>query len=115
MKWFFAGVVLMLGTACTPNKPATPAAPLTGLELIEHGHQVFLMNCASCHGSDPLHDGPVGPAIAGSATELIEARVLRAGYPAGYKPKRTSATMVALPHLQKEIPAIAAYLQSLRN
>ena len=82
--------------------------------LIEHGHKVFLLNCTSCHGADPSKDGPVGPALAGSSLELLQARVMRVQYPEGYKPKRTTGLMVALPHLEKEIPALHAYLNSIK-
>jgi hypothetical protein len=60
----------------------------------------------------PQKDGPIGPSVAGSTLPLIEARVMRAEYPVGYKPKRTTKTMVALPHLKDDLPAIHAYLNS---
>ena len=82
--------------------------------MVEHGQKVFQLNCVSCHGGDPTKDGPVGPAIAGSSLELITARVLKTEYPQGYKPKRTSHNMVALPHLQADLPALEAYLNSVK-
>jgi mono/diheme cytochrome c family protein len=79
---------------------------------VEKGQQIFQLNCTSCHGGDPQKDGPIGPSVAGSTLPLIEARVRRAEYPVGYKPKRTTKTMVALPHLKDDLPAIHAYLNS---
>jgi mono/diheme cytochrome c family protein len=99
---------LALG-ACT-KKNQTSTAPLTPEQMIEKGEKVFAMNCLSCHGADPKKDGPIGPAIWGSSKELIEARVLHAKYPEGYKPKRSTNLMVALPHLSEEITTIHAYL-----
>jgi hypothetical protein len=43
--------------------------------------------------------------------ELLEARILRADYPAGYKPKRDTRQMVAFPQLAPHIDALAAYLK----
>ena len=87
---------------------------MTQEQLLERGKKIFLQNCTSCHGTDPRKDGPVGPAIAGSSFALIEDRVMRTEYPVGYKPKRSTALMVALPYLQKEIPALEAYLNTMK-
>jgi hypothetical protein len=53
----------------------------------------------------------VGPPIKGSSRELLEAKLLRGGYPPGYRPKRPTAVMPAQSQLAAEIPALAAYLQ----
>jgi len=42
---------------------------------------------------------------------LLEARILRASYPPGYKPKRSTHVMPAQPAVEPEIPALAAYLK----
>lgn len=55
-------------------------------------------------------DGALGPAVMGSSRELLEARVVRGEYPAGYTPKRESRVMIALPHLEPELDALAAFL-----
>ena len=75
------------------------------------GRRVYLANCSSCHSPDPSRPGPLGPAIQGSSRELIEARVLRAGYPSSYRPKRTSRLMPAQPHLAARIDDLAAFLK----
>lgn len=77
------------------------------------GRKVYNANCIACHGMDPTKDGALGPAVSGASLELIEARVLRAAYPEGYVPKRSSRVMVALPHLEPKLPELAAYLDSL--
>ena len=51
--------------------------------------------------------------MAGAAQELLEAKVIHGTYPPGYTPKRDSRAMAPLPHLQTDIPALAAYLQSV--
>jgi mono/diheme cytochrome c family protein len=103
------GVVCGLSVACT-KKPQAPVSPEEA--LIERGRLIYSMQCTACHSGNPKVDGSIGPAIAGSSLELVEARVMRAEYPAGYQPKRTTKTMSALPHLKAEIPALQAYLNS---
>lgn len=81
-------------------------------ELVDQGRQAYLSSCIACHNADPARDGALGPAVAGSSLELLEARVLRGEYPDGYTPRRDTAVMLAMPFLEKQIPAMAAYLQA---
>lgn len=112
------------GSSAKPGPaPATPSAPAAAVPdggaaadaaspeaLAERGRKVFMANCIACHNPDPTQPGAVGPAIAGSPEALVRAKVLRNEYPPGYKPKRTTHAMIPLPHLEPEIPALAAYL-----
>ena len=91
--------------ACTTPQQS-PADPLA-----ERGRSVYVQQCIACHNVDPAQTGALGPAVKGSSRELLEARVLRAEYPPGYTPKRTTTTMVALPHLSGDIDALTAYLK----
>ena len=75
------------------------------------GRAIYLSTCAACHNADPSKDGPIGPAIKGASRELLEARVLRAGYPPGYKPKRATAVMPAQPELKPSLPDLEAFLR----
>ena len=77
----------------------------------EHGRQVFLAQCVTCHGSDPAQAGPIGPALKGTSRELLEAKVLRGTYPPGYAPKRTTKIMPPFPALAGEVEALAEYLR----
>ena len=79
-------------------------------DVYTRGKAVYQTNCTACHNGDPKKPGAVGPELAGSSRELIEARVLRAEYPPGYKPKRQTHLMVPLPQLKPEIDALAEYL-----
>ncbi len=76
----------------------------------QRGQKVYFANCLACHAADPKIDGNIGPAVAGSSRALIEARVLRAAYPDGYKPKRDTKLMVALPQLSASIDDLTAFL-----
>ena len=82
-------------------------------DLVASGRKAYMANCTACHNPDPAKEGTMGPAIAGSSLALVEARVLRAEYPPGYTPKRDSTLMPAQPFLKAEVPALAAYLESL--
>jgi mono/diheme cytochrome c family protein len=77
---------------------------------VEQGRRVYRANCTVCHGFDPQMEGTLGPVVAGSSHELLEARIIRGEYPPGYTPKRDTAVMPALPYLEGEIDALAAYL-----
>ena len=79
--------------------------------LAERGRQVYLSQCTSCHSADPSQPGPVGPPVKGSSRELLEARILRADYPAGYTPKRSTKIMPAQPQVAADIPALNEYLK----
>jgi mono/diheme cytochrome c family protein len=77
----------------------------------ERGRQVYQAQCVACHNPDPAQPGPVGPAVRGASAELLRARLVDGGYPAGYTPKRPTKVMQPLPQLAKDIPALAAYLR----
>lgn len=103
----------------TPAAAKTPAAPAavepaaeSPADLAKRGRSVYMSNCIACHNPDPSQDGALGPAVTGSSQELIEARVIRAEYPPGYTPKRDSRAMIPLPHLQNDIEALTAFLNS---
>jgi len=82
-------------------------------EPAQRGRSTYVANCTACHAMDPTRTGSLGPDIAGSSRELIEARVMRAQYPPGYSPKRASVAMVALPHLADRIDDLYAYLSEV--
>ncbi len=75
---------------------------------------MYVSNCSACHNPDPGLPGSLGPEVAGSSRALLEAKLLRNSYPEGYKPKRDSRVMMALPYLKGEIGSLAAYLASLK-
>lgn len=104
----------LLVAGCTKSAPTTSALPEDPkAALIARGKSVYQTNCTACHAPDPKMPGALGPDIAHSSQELIEARVMRVEYPKDYKPKRTSHLMTAMPQLQADIPALTAYLNSL--
>ncbi|MEO5970075.1 MAG: c-type cytochrome [Bdellovibrionia bacterium] len=91
------------------SKPATSSKDLFN-PVYERGRTVYQTQCTACHNSDPRRAGSIGPEVFGSSRELLEARVLRAECPAGYKPKRETHQMAAFPHLKAEIDSLTTYL-----
>jgi mono/diheme cytochrome c family protein len=87
-----------------------PAPEAGAPALAERGRRVYMSNCIACHSPDPAEAGAIGPPLAGSPEALLRAKVLRNEYPPGYQPQRTSQAMIPLPHLESEIPALAAWL-----
>lgn len=96
--------------ACSKESDRRPGSDRNA--AVERGRAVYVANCVACHNSDPSKDGPIGPAIKGSPPELIEYRVLRTEYPAGYKPKRNTNLMPTFPYLKDQIPYLVSYLSN---
>lgn len=98
-----AGAILGLALAGCTERAASP--------LAERGRQVYLSQCMACHAMDPSQPGPVGPPIKGSSRELLETKVLRGTYPAGYRPKRPTSVMPPQPQVAGDIAVLAEYLK----
>ena len=108
LRVFLIVLSVMVLTACL-NQSDGPSKPDSNKD---RGRAVYVANCIVCHNGDPSREGTTGPAIKGSQTELIEARVLRRNYPENYTPKRQTKIMPEFPFLEPEIPYLAAYLSS---
>ena len=91
------GLILFAGSAFGAGDPAK-------------GQEIYNTFCVACHGPDPAKDGPLGPSIAASSRELVEARILTATYPDGYTPKRDTAMMPPTPQYKDNIDDITAFL-----
>ena len=96
-----------------PSGPASSsgAVAVTAAGDPTQGRQIWLGQCVACHNPDPGKDGPIGPAVKGASKDLLEARVVHATYPPGYKPKRETKVMPPRPDLVASIPDLAAYLR----
>ncbi len=112
-------------TAGTGNEPSEPADPGNGEPeepaseepqapdpeaLAARGKAVYVANCIACHHTEPGLDGAIGPAVAGASADLLESRIMRAEYPEGYIPKRDTQLMIAMPYLESDLAALAAFL-----
>ncbi len=94
------------------HQQATATKPLS---LVDHGKRLYQAQCSSCHHRDPHQDHVLGPAVAGSSFELLEARILRAEYPEGYQPKRSTKIMLRMPALKTQIEALYVYLNEVEE
>jgi mono/diheme cytochrome c family protein len=95
------------GSATAPASVPASSAPSA-----ERGRQIYVAQCGACHHpTDPGKPGSLAPEIKGAGRELIEARVVRGGYPPGYRPKRETKIMQPLPGLVSEVDSLAAFLR----
>ena len=87
--------------------------------LIQRGALLYKSNCIQCHNKDPNLKGPIGPEMVDAPLEVMTSKIMTGGYPTvlpqGYVPKRRSKAMKKIPKLQKDIPAIYAWVQSVKK
>jgi mono/diheme cytochrome c family protein len=79
---------------------------------VARGEMIYRNICTVCHNADPSLDGSIGPAIANSSRELLEAKLLRGEYPSGHTPKRDTQQMPRFEYLEPNLGEIAAFLAS---
>jgi mono/diheme cytochrome c family protein len=103
---------LILGCLDKNQPPKAPPPPLTPEQLLSRGQTIYQSNCIACHNADPKRVGSIGPDVWGSSKELLLGKIVKGEYPQGYTPKRQTAVMVKLPHLEKEIDALYYYLNN---
>lgn len=110
------GSLIMLATlACgdTGGAKGNGAEVDAETALIARGKHYYDNVCIACHNGDPNVNGTLGPALAGSSLEVIQAKVMRGEYPEGYTPKRDTGTMPRFQYLEPELEGIATYLASV--
>ena len=86
---------------------------------IERGRTLFMSNCISCHNKDPNIKGAIGPELIDAPLEVMTVKVVTGRYPevlpAGFVPKRKTKQMRKFPNLEKDVPSIHAWIQSVRK
>ena len=100
---------ILVSTGCSEGAPETSGGAWA------RGQLVYKNVCVACHNPDPAQQGSLGPPIAGSSRELVEARVVHGKYPDGYEPKLPSQSMPAFPHLAESVDALTAFLNDDRD
>ena len=87
--------------------------------LLDKGKRLYLANCIQCHNRDPNLKGSMGPEVVDAPLEVMYSKVMTGLYPAklpaGFVPKRKSRAMRKIPKLEKDIPAIHAWVQSVKK
>ncbi len=114
-----AAGTLLVAVACTKKAEPTAAAVADAVgsgdsvaEAVARGKKVYMANCIACHNINPKQDGGIGPANWGSSRELLYSKIVLNKYPEGYTPKRPSKAMAPLPHLEKDIDDLHAFLNN---
>jgi mono/diheme cytochrome c family protein len=91
----------------------------TDQATLDRGKRIYMSNCIQCHNRDPNLKGSIGPEMVDAPLTVMTSKVMTGKYPAplpaGYVPKRKTSAMRALPRLQKDIPAIHAWVQSVKK
>ena len=79
---------------------------------IEKGRMVYFANCVSCHNYNPKKPGSIGPEVYGVSIDVLTQKIVSGKYPGNYRPKRPSKIMPSMPHLNKEISNLHAFINS---
>ncbi len=110
----FSQVVLLFFVALVGCKEQPPLSEQEA--LVQKGKGIYVSLCIACHNLNPRLPGALGPDLAGSSLELLQAKVLKSQYPTNYTPKigakNAKVQMPAMPFLEKDILAIHAFLNS---
>ena len=86
---------------------------------LDKGRRLYFSNCIQCHNKDPNLKGSLGPEVVDAPLVIMTSKVMTGNYPAvlpaGFVPKRKSRAMKKIPKLQNDIPAIYAWVQSVKK
>jgi mono/diheme cytochrome c family protein len=86
---------------------------------LDKGRRLYLSNCISCHNRDPNISGSIGPEVIDAPLEVMKHKIMTGTYPAvlpkGFRPKRKTKLMRKIPKLEKEIPLIYDWIQSVNE
>lgn len=97
----------------------TMAQPQVDSATLAKGKRLYLSNCIQCHNKDPNLKGSLGPEMVDAPLEVMTAKVMTGVYPeklpAGFVPKRKTKVMRKIPQLKNDIPAIYAWVQSVKK
>ena len=122
-RLFFAFLLIMLFLSCEKESFKQEEAEsepdqkklnntITLTTDIEKGRMVYFANCVSCHNNNPKKPGSIGPEVYGVSIDVLPQKIVSGNYPRNYRPKRTSKIMPSMPHLNKEISNLHAFINS---
>ena len=120
-RLFFALLLIMLVSNCEKKSIEQEEPEMDKKKLnntvalttdIEKGRMVYFANCVSCHNYNPKKPGSIGPEVYGASIDLLTQKIIFGKYPENYRPKRTSKIMPLMPHLNKEISNLHAFINS---
>lgn len=113
-------------TKTTDSAEAAPVEAAPAVAVVEthpvdiaKGKEIYLSTCIQCHNKDPNVKGPIGPELVDAPLEVMQVKVVTGRYPEvlpeGFVPKRKTKQMRKFPNLEKDVPSIHAYVQSLKK
>ena len=120
-RLFFALLLIMLVSNCDKKSIEQEESKAEQKKLnytvsittdIEKGRMVYFANCVSCHNNNPKKPGSIGPEVYGASIDVLTQKIVFGKYPENYRPKRTSKIMPLMPHLNKEISNLHAFINS---
>ena len=122
-RLFFALLLIMLFSSCEKKSIKQEVAKsepdqkklnntIALTTDIEKGRMVYFANCVSCHNNNPKKPGSIGPEVYGVSIDVLTQKIVSGKYPENYRPKRTSKIMPSMPHLNKDISKLHAFINS---
>ena len=120
-RLFFALLLIMLVSNCEKKNIEKEEVKADQKKLnntvalttdIEKGRTVYFANCVSCHNNNPKKLGSIGPEVYGVSIDVLTQKIVSGKYPENYRPKRPSKIMPSMPHLNKEISNLHAFINS---
>lgn len=108
----------MTGTAYAAMKPASEVNPMeqaanASAEEIESGRQLFLANCASCHGQNAQGNSTAGPSLVGVGAAAVDFQVSTGRMPLAAPGVQAPRNEDAVNFSEEQIYQLAAYVHSL--
>ena len=120
-RLYFALLLIMLVSNCEKENIGQEEAEVDQKKLnnnvvlttdIEKGRMLYFANCVSCHNNNPKKPGSIGPEVFGVSIDVLTQKIVSGKYPENYRPKRLSKIMPSMPHLNKEISNLHAFINS---
>ena len=120
-RLYFALLLIMLVSNCEKGNIEQEEAEVDQKKLnnnvvlttdIEKGRMLYFANCVSCHNNNPKKPGSIGPEVYGVTIDVLTQKIVYGKYPENYRPKRPSKIMPSMPHLNKEISNLHAFINS---
>ncbi|MFX0537300.1 c-type cytochrome [Ornithinimicrobium sp. Y1847] len=108
--------LMFTGTAYAALQPkAAPgtSAATVSQEDIEAGHQLFLGNCASCHGLNGEGVENVGPSLVGAGAAAVDFQVATGRMPLPAPGVQAARNISQVKFSEEQITQLAAYVDSL--
>ena len=106
--------LILAGTvfAAVAPKTAEASAPAPSADVVEEGRELFVANCATCHGENGLGIKDVGPSLAGVGAASVDFQMETGRMPMA-KPGVQAPRVEDVKFSDEQISAIAAYVASL--